>query len=42
MPFFLHPRSEALLTPDRTAGEFLRERLEEIGLIPKEKKGVGK
>jgi isopenicillin N synthase-like dioxygenase len=34
MPFFLHPRSEALLTAQRTAGEFLNERLREIGLIP--------
>jgi isopenicillin N synthase-like dioxygenase len=33
MPFFLHPRSDALLTADRTAGEFLRERLVELGLI---------
>jgi len=34
MPFFLHPRSDALLTADRTAGEFLNERLRQIGLIP--------
>jgi isopenicillin N synthase-like dioxygenase len=33
MPLFLHPRSDALLTPERTAGEFLTERLREIGLL---------
>ena len=35
MPFFLHPRADALLTADRTAGEFLAERLRELGLVPK-------
>lgn len=33
MPFFLHPRAHAPLTADRTAGEFLAERLRELGLI---------
>jgi isopenicillin N synthase-like dioxygenase len=32
MPFFLHPRANAMLTADRTAGEFLAERLRELGL----------
>ena len=35
MPFFLHPRANALLTPERTAGDFLKERLRELGLIAK-------
>lgn len=32
MPMFLHPRPEVSLKPDMTAGEFLAERLREIGL----------
>lgn len=32
MPMFLHPRPEASLKPGMTAGEFLTERLREIGL----------
>jgi len=32
MPMFLHPRPEVSLKPDMTAGEFLTERLREIGL----------
>jgi isopenicillin N synthase-like dioxygenase len=33
MPFFLHPRNDALLTPLRTAGAFLAERLRENGVL---------
>lgn len=33
MPLFVHPRNVAPLTTDRTAGDFLRERLREIGLL---------
>lgn len=33
MSFFLHPRNDALLTPLRTAGEFLAERLRENGVL---------
>jgi isopenicillin N synthase-like dioxygenase len=33
MPLFLHPRNNAPLTAGRTAGDFLRERLREIGLL---------
>lgn len=32
MPMFIHPRSEVKLSPDKTAGEYLIERLKEIGL----------
>ena len=32
MPLFLHPRPDVRLTPEVTAGEFLRERLVQIGL----------
>ena len=32
MPLFLHPRPEVPLTPDRTAGAYLEERLREIGI----------
>ncbi len=32
MPMFLHPRPEVTLKPDMTAGDFLTERLREIGL----------
>jgi isopenicillin N synthase-like dioxygenase len=32
MPLFLHPRSEAHLSPTLTAGEYLNQRLREIGL----------
>ncbi len=31
MPLFLHPRPEVRLSPERTAGEYLDERLAEIG-----------
>lgn len=31
-PLFIHPRPEVFLTKDRTAGEFLEERLKELGL----------
>jgi isopenicillin N synthase-like dioxygenase len=33
IPFFVHPRSEVMLTGELTAGEYLRQRLIEIGLI---------
>jgi isopenicillin N synthase-like dioxygenase len=33
MPLFLHPRPEVVLNAHKTAGEFLRERLLEIGLL---------
>jgi isopenicillin N synthase-like dioxygenase len=33
MPLFLHPSSEIVLSGSKTAGEFLRERLVEIGLL---------
>jgi isopenicillin N synthase-like dioxygenase len=33
IPFFLHPRSDALLTKERTAHSFLQERLQELGLL---------
>ena len=32
MPLFLHPRDEVVLSNNHTAGSFLKERLEEIGL----------
>ncbi|MEM7213797.1 MAG: 2OG-Fe(II) oxygenase family protein, partial [Pseudomonadota bacterium] len=32
MPMFLHPRPEVVLKPGMTAGDFLTERLREIGL----------
>jgi len=32
MPLFLHPRDEVILSDEQTAGSFLKERLEEIGL----------
>jgi len=32
MPFFVHPRGDVQLTPDLTAGEYLAQRLREIGL----------
>jgi isopenicillin N synthase-like dioxygenase len=35
MPLFLHPRSEVVLHEEKTAGLFLKERLEEIGLLKK-------
>ncbi|HUP57341.1 MAG TPA: 2OG-Fe(II) oxygenase family protein [Bdellovibrionota bacterium] len=37
MPLFVHPRPDAALTESRTAGDFLHERLREIGLLPKQK-----
>ena len=37
MPLFLHPRPEALLDPGITAGDYLQERLGELGLVPSEK-----
>jgi isopenicillin N synthase-like dioxygenase len=33
MPLFLHPRPEVLLAPDLTAGQYLKQRLTEIGLL---------
>ncbi len=33
MPLFLHPRPEVLLSPQTTAGDYLAERLREIGLL---------
>jgi isopenicillin N synthase-like dioxygenase len=38
MPLFLHPRSEVKLSPNYTAGEYLKERLIQIGLLNKENK----
>jgi len=35
MPLFLHPRPEVLLAEGKTAGVYLKERLEEIGLLKK-------
>jgi isopenicillin N synthase-like dioxygenase len=35
MPLFLHPRSEVKLSPEITAGGYLRQRLQEIGLLKK-------
>jgi isopenicillin N synthase-like dioxygenase len=35
MPLFLHPRPEVQLTEGLTAGEFLKQRLREIGLLKK-------
>lgn len=35
MPLFLHPRPEVSLGEGKTAGNYLRERLEEIGLLKK-------
>ncbi|MBS1959390.1 MAG: isopenicillin N synthase family oxygenase [Bdellovibrionales bacterium] len=35
MPLFLHPRSEVKLSPEVTAGQYLRQRLLEIGLLKK-------
>ncbi len=35
MPLFLHPRSEVILGGDMTAGRYLKQRLEEIGLLKK-------
>jgi hypothetical protein len=32
MPLFLHPRKEVSLTPQMTAGQYLDQRLREIGL----------
>jgi isopenicillin N synthase-like dioxygenase len=32
MPLFLHPRPEVRLSPEKTAGEYLRERLIELGV----------
>ena len=32
MPLFLHPRNEVVLSEKYTAGKYLDERLEEIGL----------
>lgn len=38
MPLFLHPRSEVVLSLEHTAGTYLKQRLEEIGLIAKANK----
>ena len=35
MPLFLHPRPEVKLSGDTTAGMYLKQRLEEIGLLKK-------
>ena len=35
MPLFLHPRPDVYLTANTTAGQYLKERLEEIGLMKK-------
>jgi isopenicillin N synthase-like dioxygenase len=35
MPLFLHPRSEVLLGQEMTAGQYLKQRLLEIGLLKK-------
>lgn len=35
MPLFVHPRPEVVLSPQYTAGAYLKERLTEIGLMPK-------
>ena len=40
MPLFLHPRSDVLLTEGVTAGGYLKQRLQEIGLIKAAKKVV--
>ena len=32
MPLFLHPRNEVVLSDKYTAGKYLEERLQEIGL----------
>ena len=33
MPLFLHPRKEVKLTQNKSAGEFLQERLKELGVV---------
>lgn len=33
MPLFLHPRPAVVLAPDKTAQQYLQERLQEIGLV---------
>lgn len=33
MPLFLHPRPDVQLSPEKTAGQFLRERLIELGVV---------
>lgn len=41
MPLFVHPRNEAYLTATETAGDYLHERLAELGLMaPKPKAGA--
>jgi hypothetical protein len=35
MPLFLHPRSEVSLAEGVTAGDYLKQRLLEIGLLKK-------
>lgn len=35
MPLFLHPRPDVLLSKDVTAGQYLKQRLNEIGLLKK-------
>jgi isopenicillin N synthase-like dioxygenase len=35
MPLFLHPRSEVMLSKDTSAGQYLKQRLLEIGLLKK-------
>ncbi len=32
MPLFLHPNPEVRLSPEKTAGQYLYERLVELGL----------
>jgi len=36
MPLFLHPRPEVRLSPEHTAGSYLKQRLEEIGLVKRQ------
>lgn len=33
MPLFVHPRSEVMLSPEKSAEQYLNERLKELGLI---------
>ena len=33
MPLFLHPRPEVSLSPDKNAGQYLHERLQELGVL---------
>lgn len=42
MPLFLHPRPEVRLSPKYTAGEYLTERLIQLGLIKEQKDDSGR